>query len=288
MKTRLAMTLLLHFSAYLLIAQSNSYDRVRISRNDLIMNGMIFPLDGEGPFPALLLLHGFPGGESDVLGIGIALQEAGIVTLTFNYSGTYGSDGKYSMEYTPQDIGAAFDFLQSKDNVRRYKIDTTNISLGGYSYGGGMALSYAAKHSNIRTIISIAGTDHGEFFREYFRNDVFANMIDQMFEQLRAPDGPVRFEVGKMPKETTPEDVARIDSAIDLRKISPLLADRKILLIAGIDDPMVTMESHMLPLYRALQREGSQSVKFVVFQDDHSFRKSRGRIAETILHWIRN
>ena len=187
-----------------------------------------------------------------------------------------------------KDVDAAFDFLRRASNVAKYHIDTSKIYLGGYSYGGGMALSYSATHPEIKTVFSIAGTDHGEFFREYFRNRGFAEMINKMFEQLKAPDGPVRFEEGKMPKDMTLEDVQKIDSTIDLRKCAPLIADRKILLIAGSDDAMVTMENHMLPLYRALQNEGTENVKFVMFQDDHSFSKSREKVSEVILDWIQD
>jgi dipeptidyl aminopeptidase/acylaminoacyl peptidase len=192
------------------------------------------------------------------------------------------------MEYTMKDIETAFDFLKESNNVAKYQIDTSKIYLGGYSFGGGMSLTYAANHPEIKKVFSIAGTDHGQFFRDYFENQHFAKMIDNMFEQLKAPVGPVRFEENKMPKDITPEDVNKIDSTIDLRVCAPLIADRKILLIAGIDDPMVTMENHMLPLYRELQNKGAENVKFVVIQDDHSFRKSREKVSNIILNWIKD
>jgi dipeptidyl aminopeptidase/acylaminoacyl peptidase len=285
---KVTVIILLLFSSNFLFSQIRSAEKIKIKRENLILNGIIFPVNGEDSLPTVLLLNGFPGGESDVLGIGEKLQTAGIVTLTFNYSGTYGSEGKYSMEYTMKDIEAAFDFLRKPNNVEKYHIDTTKIYLGGYSYGGGMSLTYAANHSEIKKVFSIAGTDHGEFFREYFKNEQFAQMIDSMFEQLKAPNGPVRFEEGKMPKDITPEDVAQIDSTIDLRECAPLISDRNILLFAGIDDPMVTMENHMLPLYRTLKNENAYNVKFVTFQDDHSFKKSRDKISEIIIDWVKN
>ncbi len=278
---------LLLLSSGVLFSQQESFEKTKINRDNLTLNGIIFPAKGDGSFPALLLLNGFPGGESDVFGIGSKLQEFGFTVLTFNYSGTYRSEGKYSMEYTMKDIEAAFDFLNESNNVNKYQIDTSKIYLGGYSYGGGMSLTYAANHPEIKTVFSLAGTDHGQFFREYFENQHYAKMIDNMFEQLKAPVGPVRFEEGKMPKDITPEDVNKIDSTIDLRVCAPLIADRKILLIAGIDDPMVTLENHMLPLYRELQNEGAENVKFVVIQDDHSFRKSREEVSNIILNWFK-
>jgi len=285
---KVTIILLLLLSSNFLFSQSRTAEKIKINRENLTLNGIIFPVNGDGSFPSVLLLSGFPGGESDVLGIGEKLQKSGIVTLTFNYSGTYGSEGDYSMEYTLKDINAAYNFLTESKNVEKYKIDTSNIHLGGYSYGGGMSLTYAANHPEIKKVFSIAGTDHGEFFREYFRNERFAQMIDNMFENLKSPNGPVRFEEGKMPKDLTPDDVTQIDSTIDLGKCAPLISDRNILLFAGIDDPMVTMENHMLPLYRTLINKNVDNLKFVVFQDDHSFKKSRDEISEKIIDWIKN
>lgn len=287
MKPKIVQILFLLLSFTNLFAQPEDFEKVTIVRNEINLDGRIFPVDGEGPFAVVMLLNGFPGNDRDVLGLGKKLKEAGIVSLTFNYSGTYGSGGEYSMEYTPIDIEAAFKFLLSPSSIKTYKLDTTNITLGGYSYGGGMSLTYAAKKPEIKRIFSIAGTDHGEFFREYFRNEGFASFIDGMFENLKAPNGSVNFEKGKMPKEITPEQVAQLDSTIDLRKSVPLLLDRQVLLIAGLDDSMVTMENHMLPLYRSFQIQNANDVKFVVFQDDHSFQQSREEIAELLINWIK-
>jgi len=285
---KILVILLLLLPLSFLYSQEGSFEKVKIDGKNLKLNGILFPAKGIGSFPTLLLLQGLPGGESDVFGIGAKFQEYGFNILTFNYSGTYGSDGEYSMEYTTRDIQLAYNFLKESNNVDRYQIDTSKIYLGGYSYGGGMSLTYAANHPEIKKVFSIAGTDHGEFFREYFSNEKFAKMIDDMFEQLKAPEGPVRFEEGKMPKDITSEDVSKIDSTIDLRKCAPLIADRKILLIAGINDQYVTLENHMLPLYRELQNEGAENVEFVFVQDDHSFSKSREKVSDIILDWLKD
>jgi len=166
-------------------------------------------------------------------------------------------------------------------------VDTTRLYLGGWSYGGGMALTYAANHPEITDVFSIAGTDHGEFFREYMHNDEFKKMIDSMFERLAAPSGPVRFPEGGMPKDVTEQEIAEADSTIDLRKSAPLLAHKNILLIGAWDDVMVTMDHHILPLYRALQKQQAQNVKIVAFQDNHAFIKSRAELANTIREWIK-
>jgi len=281
------------FNVILLLLTSVAYSQtsipadILIDRSGVLLKGKFYISEGEGKFPTVILLHGFPGNETDVLGLGSELSQAGINVMTFNYSGTHKSQGLYSFENTQKDIQAAFRFLHQPQNISKYKVDTKRVYLGGYSYGGGMALTYAANHPEIAVVFSIAGTDHGEFFREYFRNKEFAVMIDGMFEQLKAPSGPVRFAEGTMPKETTPEIIAESDSTIDLRRSAPLLAQKDILLIGGWDDQNVTIDHHILPLYRALNNMKAKNVEIVAFQDDHAFRNSRAELAQTIIQWLK-
>ncbi|MFO7707797.1 MAG: alpha/beta fold hydrolase, partial [Desulfobacterales bacterium] len=68
--------------------------------------------------------------------------------------------------------------------------DTTRLVLGGHSYGGGMAMAYAARDSSVRRVISIAGNDHGEFIREFQRNAAFAELVRSMLLSTRGPEGP--------------------------------------------------------------------------------------------------
>jgi len=260
---------------------------ITIQRKDVILQGKFYPTGEDSISPSLILLHGFPGNETDVLGLGSKISQAGINVLTFNYGGTYQSGGEWNFENTQQDIRATYNFLHQPENMVQYNIDTSRIYLGGWSFGGGMALTYAASHPEITSVFSIAGTDHGEFMREYFRNKKFATVINQMFDELKAPNGPVRFAPGAMPEYATPEIFAILDSTLDLRKCAASLARKDILLIGGWDDQNVTIDHHILPLYRALQEARADRVKIVAFQDDHSFRKSRAELAETIIGWLK-
>jgi len=72
----------------------------------------------------------------------------------------------------------------------------------------------------------------------------------------------------------------------DLRLSAPKLADRKILLIGGWDDRNVTIDNHLLPLYRALKKENGPNVEFIAYQADHSFSNVREKLAEDIVEWI--
>jgi hypothetical protein len=246
------------------------------------IQGKFYSANGEPHLPTVLLLHGFPGNEDDVLELGQRMSQHSINTLTFNYRGTYQSKGTYGIRNTLNDIQAAIEYLHQKDVVQNFKIHTSKLVLGGYSYGGGMALAYAMDHLEIKRIFSIAGTDHGEFAREYVRNDDFSDIIDTMFEELKFPTGPVHYS-----SERPIDELIQDPDPYDLRLNATALADRDLLLIGGWDDPNVTIEHHVLPLYRALVNAKAQ-VRIVAFPDDHAFRKSRDKIARTVIGWIKS
>jgi len=256
---------------------------VQFKSDGSTLKGKFFAGQGEGPFPTFLLNHGFPGSELDVLGLGEALSNFGINVLTFNVRGTHQSEGLFSLENTQKDLESALAFILQQETVRKFQIDTAGIILGGWSFGGGMSLTYAAHHPEIRRIVSIAGTDHGEFAREYMRNPSLKEMFDSMFKEIEAPKGPVRYKSGGAIKEL-------IDhiNYYHLRKSAPALADRDILLIGGWDDINVTIEQNLLPLYRALRKEKAERIKFIVYQTDHSFRNIRKQLAADIEQWIKH
>jgi predicted esterase len=260
---------------------------ITIDRSGVLLKGKFHVAEGTGFLPTVLLLQGFPGNETDVLGVGKILSESGINTMTFNYSGTFKSQGSTSLENSLLDIKAAFDFLHNSENIKNFKIDTTSIILGGYSYGGGMALTYSIKHLEIKTVFSIAGVDWGEYYLEYIRNPEFKKTTDGNMAKMASMTEQVRFEKGAMPDEITKDGIVHLDSAYFLQKSSQTLALKDILIICGWDDPMATIDQYILPLYRALKKEKAQNVQITAFQDGHYFSKSRAELAMVIIKWIK-
>lgn len=258
-------------------------DDIIIERDGVKLKGQFYFSERNDNSPTLILLQGFPGNETDVLGLCNIISKAGINVITFNYSGTFRSQGESNWENAQEDIKAVFSFIYKPDIIKKYKIDTNKVYLGGYSYGGGMAFTYAAQHPEIKKIISIAGNDHGAFMKEYIRNIELKVTIDNIFERLKSPDGPVRFAKGG-----TPSEVARIkmDPKYDLIKMAPLLKEKDILIICGWDDQQVKIENNILPFYRALKKENAKNVKMIAFQDNHLFINSRTEVAEKIIDWI--
>lgn len=281
--------LILAFLVSLIFTQSQAQEPadITIHRGDILLKGKFYVTEGIGVFPTVILLHGFPGNDQDVLGIGRKLSEAGINALTFNYSGTHESQGLNNFENSQKDIKAAFEFIYQPGNISKHKIDTNHFYLGGYSYGGGMALTYAANHPEVQSVFSIAGCDHGAFMREYSRNPEMREMIDEMFNGLKEHPETVRFGPGGTPEEIAEMGIIKLNPTYDLRYCAPMLAQKYILLIGAWDDVNVSIENVVLPLYRALKKEKAKNVRITAVQDNHSFRNSREELAHIIIEWIK-
>jgi pimeloyl-ACP methyl ester carboxylesterase len=284
--TTLTLLLLLSLlAASLSLSQTNERAPLPISfqSEGHSIKGLFYPSTTQGNIYTVILLHGFPGSEGDVLGQGQSLSKAGLNVLTFNYSGTFQSEGVQNFETPLRDIKSAFDLLHQPDMMMKYQIDTTRIILIGYCYGGSMALNYAARHPEIRRVISLVCTEHGEFAREYLRNKQMAMKLDSAFDALKRPNGPVNFqgkeELKKLAQNPTPYDMVLN---------APKIADRDILLVTAWDDFVTMTEHHHLPLYRALKKAGAAHVMFVAFQTNHSFRNVREELTTELARWIQS
>lgn len=245
------------------------------------VRGRFFQAVTTVPAPTILFVPGWPGNPDDVLGLGELLVEHGINMCMFNPRGLYQSEGVASAANTLNDIGGALQWLQRADVQRRFTVDTTRIALGGHSYGGGMALAYAARDPSVRRVISIAGTDHAEFVREIQRNAVFAEDIRRELQSTCVPEGPANFDV-----EAGLQEFADYPDVYGLRENAAKLADRSILLIGGWEDENVTVDQYILPFYRALKKADAAQVAFLVYHTDHGFSNVRERLASDIADWL--
>jgi uncharacterized protein len=247
-----------------------------------LVHGRVFPAGGEALHPTLLLVPGFPGNPNDVAGLGDSLSRLGINVVMFNPRGMHASEGSFSFEHTIEDIGAALRWLERDEVRQRFKIDPGKLTLGGYSYGGGMAMVYAAKDPRVRRLISIAGADTGETIREMRRNPAYAGAQRKLLSDMQAQNGPVR--VGNV--EAAVQEVSRLENVYGLPESAANLADRSILLIGGWEDIQVTVDQTVLPLYRALKRSKAADVTFLVYHADHQFGAVRDRLASDIRDWL--
>ena len=91
---------------------------------------VLYLAGGEGPHPAVLLLHGIPGFEKN-FDLAHILRRAGFHVMIFHYSGSWGSEGTYSLANDLEDANTALDHLLADPAVDRDRVYAVGHSLGG-------------------------------------------------------------------------------------------------------------------------------------------------------------
>ncbi len=112
---------------------------------------LYLPSTGEGPFPAVILCHGFCGVKELLLpGFAQAFADAGFAALTFDYRG-FGASGGEPGRLVPrlqiEDIGAALDHMAARDDI-----DSARLALWGTSFGGANAIVAASQDDRVRCL----------------------------------------------------------------------------------------------------------------------------------------
>ena len=125
-----------------------------------ILKGYFFPAKKYPPIATILFLQGFPGVEGDEL-ICERLAHANDNVLTFNYQGTFQSEGYFSFSNALSDIGAAIQFIKELSNQEEHCIDLEKFILGGWSFGSGLVPTGTSRYPEISRFFCISGRDFG-------------------------------------------------------------------------------------------------------------------------------
>lgn len=137
---------------------SLTYEEVTFNNEDLNLAGMLFIPEGEGPFPAAVIIHGSGTSRRSnkwYLSVAQHLQEKGIAVLLPDKRGSEKSEGSW--------VGADFetlagDTLAAVDYVRNQELFTpSGVGLLGMSQGGWIAPIIAAKDKDIAFVVSMSG-----------------------------------------------------------------------------------------------------------------------------------
>jgi dipeptidyl aminopeptidase/acylaminoacyl peptidase len=126
--------------------------------DSLMLSGMLFLPEGQGPFPTAILIHGSGPSKRNspwYLSVTKHLQESGIAVLLPDKRGCEKSEGKW--------IGASFedlssDVISSIGFVKNQSIYKSNdIGIIGMSQGGWIAPVVATKSKDISFVICMSG-----------------------------------------------------------------------------------------------------------------------------------
>lgn len=131
--------------------RTNREEWVTFNNGAIRLNARMNLPEGNGPFPAVVLVHGSGADKAtDYYYNGDFFAAHGIATLTFDKRGTGDSEGIYTFDYykLASDVLAGVEYLRS-----RKEINPNQIGLSGYSQGGWVAPLAAFKSDKVKFVI---------------------------------------------------------------------------------------------------------------------------------------
>jgi uncharacterized protein len=140
--------------------KDTSYQEISFhnAAQDLQLAGMLFVPEGNGPFPAAVIIHGSGTSRRDsgwYLALTQYLQEKGIVVLLPDKRGSEQSKGNWrtaSLEDLATDSVAAVNFLKNQEWVA-----ISDVGVIGLSQGGSIAPIAAGLTQDIAFVVNVAG-----------------------------------------------------------------------------------------------------------------------------------
>jgi dienelactone hydrolase len=255
---------------------------VTFESNGANIHAIFYQGSGIEPLPTIILCHGFVGSNTDVLGLGERLMKEGINAFAFNYRGTWGSEGMFTIANSLEDVVSAINYVKSSSTIREFNIDPSSITVLGWSYGGGMALLGSLNDPLVRRVVYIAGGNLSEVARMMKQSDEFEQAILKMVDK-----GISDSNFSSLTAEELFADVFADMDKYDLVKHAEAISNKDVLIIGGWRDQENTIEHHLLPLLRALQRHEAKRVQIEIFDTDHSFTDVRSQLADRIVSWLR-
>lgn len=155
----------------LLPAESRQLDRVALAdtqhfeisfqnqMQNLALAGLLFVPEGDGPFPAAIVIHGSGTSRRDngwYLTLTKHLQNSGIVVLLPDKRGSEESEGNWrtsSFEDLATDTHAAIEYLREQQSV-----PISRIGVIGMSQGGWIAPLVAEQEDELAFLVSMVGS----------------------------------------------------------------------------------------------------------------------------------
>lgn len=130
----------------------------RNEAQNLDLAGMLFVPDGEGPFPAVVIIHGSGPSKRDrnwYLTLSSFLQKNGVSVLLPDKRGSEKSEGDWytsSFEDLATDTLAAINYLKSQEIV-----EVSQLGIIGLSQGGWIASIAASQSPDLGFVINMVG-----------------------------------------------------------------------------------------------------------------------------------
>ena len=237
---------------------------------------VLYTAAGEGVHTTVLLLHGIPGCERN-FDLAQSLRRAGFHVMTFHYSGSWGSDGSYSLANDLEDTNTVLDFVLQD---RKYGFDKQHIYAVGHSLGGFVCGQLSAHRHEIKGAVLLMPCDIGRLPLIAQEDPASWQTIQEVLE-----------DSAQWLSGTSGEALLReaLDRSADFRleSAAEALAQKPVLCIGGTLDIYTPPVLHCEPLAHAVQEAGGALLQTVSYPTDHFFADYRLTVAETVTTFLK-
>ena len=238
---------------------------------------VLYTAGGVGPFPTVLLLHGIPGCERN-FDLAQALRRAGFHVLTFHYSGSWGSDGTYSLAHDLEDAETALDFILRDET---FGFDKDRVFAVGHSLGGFVCGQLTARRPEIRAGALLMPCDIGRL-PQIGREDAEAGqtireVLDDSAGWLNGTSG-----------EALWREAEENSRSFALESAAEALAKKPLRWVSGALDIYTPPAYHCEPLARAIRARDGGLLRCVTYPTDHFFADYRLTVADTVAEFLLN
>lgn len=235
---------------------------------------VLYTAGGPGAHPTVLLLHGIPGCERN-FDLAQALRRAGFHVMTFHYSGSWGSDGNYTLQHDLEDAETVLDFIL-QDEIHGF--DKAHIYAAGHSMGGFVCGQLMAKRSEIKGGVLLMPCDIGRLplieREDPQAYQTIREVLDDSAEWLTGTSGEKLFR-----EALDNSEEFRLENAVTL-------AHRPLLCIGGSLDIYTPPSQHCDPLIRMIQEAGGTLLQTHTYPTDHFFADYRLTVAGAVIDFL--
>ncbi len=225
-----------------------------------------------GPYPTVILSHGFPGYTTNN-DLELALMRMGCVVIHMNHRGAWGSEGNYLFTNLKDDLIAIAKWAHNPAIADQYAIDRDNIFLVGHSMGGQTVLNAAKDLTFIKGVAAMAAYDIGAAFRYRMEKDLFL-MIETEGQCLKMNSASEVY-VNALNNQPELSVLNRYDE----------LAKRNVLLIEAAYDTVAPPDKMLRPLADKLT-ELKGNVTYQSIKSNHSFVGQRMKLTRLVGEWL--
>ena len=251
-----------------------------IKSGDERINGLIYMAAGAGPHPTVVLLHGYPGNERN-LDLAQGLRRAGTNVIYFNYRGSWGSGGTFSVANALADVKQILATARDPQWATKYRIDTRQIALVGHSFGGFLGAVSTAQDPALPCYVHIAGADMGAFGMQALSSKAAeAELSTGLGGDLQAQGSPLKGDIKQLM-----QDLKTNAKVWSLPMYAKQLAKTPLLLISAENDQDTPVAQHHQPFASALRDANASALTTLSYKDDHSFSAHRIELTQQVIRW---